>query len=44
VDYATFARRRRPSADLFAALGREFIGGGVSSPAGACAPANKTYR
>jgi len=22
VDYATFARRRRPSADLFAALGR----------------------
>jgi beta-glucosidase len=24
VDYATFARRRRPSADLFAALGRAF--------------------
>ena len=24
VDYATFARRRRPSADLFAALGRRF--------------------
>ncbi len=26
VDYATFARRRRPSADLFAALGRRFTG------------------
>jgi beta-glucosidase len=25
VDYATFARRRRPSADLFADLGRRFI-------------------
>jgi beta-glucosidase len=31
VDYATFARRRRPSADLFAALGRELIGADVSS-------------
>ncbi len=28
VDYATFARRRRPSADVFAALGRRFIAGG----------------
>ena len=28
VDYATFARRRRPSADLFAALGRPFTQGG----------------
>ncbi len=31
VDYATFARRRRPSADLFAELGRQFTraeGGG----------------
>ena len=27
VDYATFARRRRPSADLFAELGRQFIRG-----------------
>jgi beta-glucosidase len=26
VDYATFARRRRPSADLFAELGRQFTG------------------
>ena len=25
VDYATFARRRRPSADLFASLGRSFL-------------------
>jgi beta-glucosidase len=25
VDYATFARRRRPSADVFAKLGRQFI-------------------
>ena len=25
VDYATFARRRRPSADLFASLGRAFL-------------------
>ena len=33
VDYATFARRRRPSADLFAALGRELIGADVSSQA-----------
>jgi beta-glucosidase len=32
VDYATFARRRRPSADLFAALGRRFTASGVSSP------------
>ncbi len=31
VDYATFARRRRPSADLFAALGRKFTGAGISS-------------
>jgi beta-glucosidase len=33
VDYATFARRRRPSANLFAELGRRFIrrGGGGSS-------------
>ncbi|HSS44286.1 MAG TPA: family 1 glycosylhydrolase [Thermoanaerobaculia bacterium] len=27
VDYATFARRRRPSADLFAALGKRFTAG-----------------
>jgi beta-glucosidase len=26
VDYATFARKRRPSADLFASLGRSFTG------------------
>jgi beta-glucosidase len=26
VDYATFARRRRPSADVFAELGRRFTG------------------
>jgi beta-glucosidase len=26
VDYATYARRRRPSADLFASLGRSFTG------------------
>ncbi len=31
VDRATFARRRRPSADLFAALGREITGADVSS-------------
>jgi beta-glucosidase len=31
VDYATFARRRRPSADLFAELGRKFTGAGISS-------------
>jgi beta-glucosidase len=31
VDYATFARRRRPSADLFAALGRKFTGAGIPS-------------
>ena len=30
VDYATFARRRRPSADLFASLGRSFASDGVS--------------
>jgi beta-glucosidase len=27
VDYGTFGRRRRPSADLFAVLGRRFVGG-----------------
>ncbi|HEY6928100.1 MAG TPA: family 1 glycosylhydrolase [Thermoanaerobaculia bacterium] len=27
VDYATFARRRRPSADLFASLGQGFLAG-----------------
>ncbi len=32
VDYATFARRRRPSADLFAALGRRFTASGISLP------------
>jgi beta-glucosidase len=31
VDYATFARRRRPSADLFAELGRSFLHTGLSS-------------
>jgi beta-glucosidase len=31
VDYATLARCRRPSADLFAALGREFTSVGISS-------------
>ncbi|HWZ85933.1 MAG TPA: family 1 glycosylhydrolase, partial [Thermoanaerobaculia bacterium] len=32
VDYATFARRRRPSADVFAQLGRRFTGeGGAGS-------------
>ena len=34
VDYATFARRRRPSADVFAELGRWFTaGGGAASSA-----------
>jgi beta-glucosidase len=31
VDYATLARRRRPSADLFAALGRRFTDGHIYS-------------
>ncbi len=31
VDYTTFARRRRPSADLFAALGQNFAGAAISS-------------
>jgi len=37
VDYATFARRRRPSADLFAALGRGFTASaaGAASSSGA---------
>jgi len=37
VDYATFARRRRPSADLFAALGRSLAvtEAGERTPAGA---------
>ena len=35
VDYATFARRRRPSAGLFARLGREFIEGGAAAPSAA---------
>jgi beta-glucosidase len=36
VDYATFARRRRPSADLFAELGRRFTGeAGAGSSFGA---------
>ncbi len=38
VDYATFRRRRRPSADLFAELGRPFTreageGSSAASPA-----------
>jgi beta-glucosidase len=33
VDYATLARRRRPSADLFAALGRDFTEQGYISRA-----------
>ena len=33
VDYATFARRRRPSADVFAALGRWFTAGGGAGSA-----------
>jgi beta-glucosidase len=33
VDYATLARRRRPSADLFAALGRDFTERGYISRA-----------
>ena len=32
VDYATFARRRRPSADLFAALGKRFTAGADAEP------------
>jgi beta-glucosidase len=32
VDYATFARRRRPSADVFARLGRPFIEAGAGLP------------
>jgi beta-glucosidase len=32
VDYATFARRRRPSADVFARLGRPFIEAGAGPP------------
>ncbi|MFY9549832.1 MAG: family 1 glycosylhydrolase [Thermoanaerobaculia bacterium] len=32
VDYATYARRRRPSADLFAELGRGFISGVAAGP------------
>jgi beta-glucosidase len=34
VDYATFARRRRPSADLFASLGRNFAHDVVAGRAG----------
>jgi beta-glucosidase len=36
VDYATFVRRRRPSADLFADLGRSLAAGSArkSTPAG----------
>ena len=30
VDYSTFARRRRPSADVFAAMGRWFTGEGAA--------------
>jgi beta-glucosidase len=33
VDYSTYARRRRPSADVFAALGRWFIAGGGAGSA-----------
>lgn len=32
VDYATFARRRRPSADLFAQIGRRFTAGEGARP------------
>ena len=32
VDYATFARRRRPSADVFARLGRQFMEAGAGPP------------
>jgi beta-glucosidase len=32
VDYATFARCRRPSADLFAELGRRFTAAGDAGP------------
>jgi beta-glucosidase len=35
VDYATFRRRRRPSADLFAALGRELIPGAAGESSAA---------
>ncbi len=35
VDYSTLARRRRPSADLFAEIGRGFIAGGDVRSAGA---------
>ncbi len=35
VDYATFARRRRPSADLFAELGRRFTAGAVAESSSA---------
>ncbi len=35
VDYATFARRRRPSADVFARLGAQFTGGAASAPSAA---------
>lgn len=33
VDYSTFSRRRRPSADVFAALGRWFTAGGGAGSA-----------
>jgi beta-glucosidase len=32
VDYATFARRRRPSADVFAELGKGFLRGNFTRP------------
>lgn len=35
VDYATFARRRRPSADLFAELGRRFTAQAAARSSGA---------
>jgi beta-glucosidase len=35
VDYATFTRRRRPSADLFAELGRRFTGEAASGSSAA---------
>ena len=35
VDYATFARRRRPSADVFAALGRRFTAEAGAGPSAA---------
>jgi beta-glucosidase len=37
VDYATFARRRRPSADLFAELGKGFMARAADGPASAAA-------